>query len=98
MAAGSSRGFAGKAESGPREPALPAIVPLAGTIDPGRYRLGPGDVMRLALFGPLSREATLAVTPEGTLFLADMGAVRSEEHTSELQSHSFISYAVFFLK
>ena len=25
-------------------------------------------------------------------------AVRSEEHTSELQSHSFISYAVFCLK
>ena len=24
--------------------------------------------------------------------------VRSEEHTSELQSHSFISYAVFCLK
>src|ERR1051326_9393702 len=30
----------------------------------------------------------------------NMGAqmVRSEEHTSELQSHSFISYAVFCLK
>ena len=26
------------------------------------------------------------------------GPVRSEEHTSELQSHSFISYAVFCLK
>src|ERR1051326_9400058 len=26
------------------------------------------------------------------------GAWRSEEHTSELQSHSFISYAVFCLK
>ena len=26
------------------------------------------------------------------------GVVRSEEHTSELQSHSFISYAVFCLK
>src|ERR1051326_4600602 len=26
------------------------------------------------------------------------GRVRSEEHTSELQSHSFISYAVFCLK
>src|ERR1051326_9360491 len=26
------------------------------------------------------------------------GAARSEEHTSELQSHSFISYAVFCLK
>src|ERR1051326_9273801 len=28
----------------------------------------------------------------------DQGQVRSEEHTSELQSHSFISYAVFCLK
>ena len=27
-----------------------------------------------------------------------MVAPRSEEHTSELQSHSFISYAVFCLK
>src|ERR1051326_1919613 len=26
------------------------------------------------------------------------GILRSEEQTSELQSHSFISYAVFFLK
>src|ERR1051326_9497552 len=26
------------------------------------------------------------------------GTARSEEHTSELQSHSFISYAVFCLK
>ena len=28
----------------------------------------------------------------------DQRIVRSEEHTSELQSHSFISYAVFCLK
>ena len=28
----------------------------------------------------------------------DMARARSEEHTSELQSHSFISYAVFCLK
>src|ERR1051326_6614971 len=27
-----------------------------------------------------------------------LGVCRSEEHTSELQSHSFISYAVFCLK
>ena len=27
-----------------------------------------------------------------------MSIMRSEEHTSELQSHSFISYAVFCLK
>src|ERR1051326_8816527 len=28
----------------------------------------------------------------------DTGELRSEEQTSELQSHSFISYAVFFFK
>src|ERR1051326_9378240 len=32
------------------------------------------------------------------LFAACQGRDRSEEHTSELQSHSFISYAVFCLK
>ena len=30
--------------------------------------------------------------------LMDVAQKRSEEHTSELQSHSFISYAVFCLK
>ena len=30
--------------------------------------------------------------------VSDLYFVRSEEHTSELQSHSFISYAVFCLK
>src|ERR1051326_3026706 len=33
----------------------------------------------------------------GYSFLARMNPGRSEEHTSELQSHSFISYAVFCL-
>src|ERR1051326_416398 len=32
------------------------------------------------------------------LFLESFNGDRSEEHTSELQSHSFISYAVFCLK
>jgi protein involved in polysaccharide export with SLBB domain len=58
-----------------REPRLPISVPLAGAIDPDVYRLGPGDVMRLALLGPLSRQTTLPVTAEGTLFLPDMGAI-----------------------
>ena len=34
----------------------------------------------------------------GGLEPEDNGDLRSEEHTSELQSHSFISYAVFCLK
>ena len=33
-----------------------------------------------------------------TAFDNDLLKIRSEEHTSELQSHSFISYAVFCLK
>ena len=37
------------------------------------------------------------VTQEPVQFESDI-AWRSEEHTSELQSHSFISYAVFCLK
>ena len=32
------------------------------------------------------------------VFSASQVFARSEEHTSELQSHSFISYAVFCLK
>src|ERR1051326_2352795 len=36
--------------------------------------------------------------PAGTTGLFHLAIVRSEEHTSELQSHSFISYAVFCLK
>ena len=32
------------------------------------------------------------------LIVDDEPDMRSEEHTSELQSHSFISYAVFCLK
>ena len=31
-------------------------------------------------------------------FIDNLNILRSEEHTSELQSHSFISYAVFCLK
>ena len=39
-----------------------------------------------------------AEIPARAALAAAMGKGRSEEHTSELQSHSFISYAVFCLK
>ena len=39
----------------------------------------------------------LAATMMAAMF-AGCGSDRSEEHTSELQSNSFISYAVFCLK
>src|ERR1051326_8313854 len=38
-----------------------------------------------------------AANPARVLRTGPAGLDRSEEHTSELQSHSFISYAVFFL-
>ena len=59
-----------------RETRLPALVPLAGAVDPERYRLGPGDVLRLALYGPISRQTTLVVSPEGTVFLQELGSIR----------------------
>src|SRR5690606_2860099 len=33
------------------------------------YRLGPGDVLTVSLFGDLNRVLTAAVTPEGTLLI-----------------------------
>ena len=44
---------------------------------------------------------TITITRGGRIFFMDREIRlkgRSEEHTSELQSHSFISYAVFCLK
>src|SRR6056300_42021 len=47
----------------------------------------------------VSDSATTAIyTNLNTLSLHDALPIRSEEHTSELQSHSEISYAVFCLK
>src|ERR1051326_3430599 len=51
----------------------------------------PGPMVTRAHMGIRVRMAI----PEPTVILAH--TVRSEEHTSELQSHSFISYAVFCL-
>src|ERR1051326_7911129 len=51
----------------------------------------PGDTV-LYLLLPLHAAVFGVTLPEAGLLLA----ARSEEHTSELQSHSFISYAVFY--
>lgn len=37
------------------------------------YRLGPGDVLTVSLFGDLNRVLTAAVTPEGTLLIPSVG-------------------------
>src|SRR5213596_1374758 len=43
-------------------------------------------------------QAHHSARPRGRPWCADCARLRSEEHTSELQSHGLISYAVFCLK
>src|ERR1051326_9298311 len=47
---------------------------------------------------PLERKEVLPHRDERQVRHPEPGEHRSEEHTSELQSHSFISYAVFSFK
>src|SRR3546814_6529266 len=76
--------FAARLVSFLRRIGFTARVAIAGT---------PGAAHALARFGG----AATIVLPEGTEGEA-LGALRSEEHTSELQSLMRISYAVFCLK
>src|SRR3546814_7186663 len=67
---------------------------IARGVDPAKIIVSPNGV-DLDLFGdPPPRDAALAAR----IGLGDDDAVRSEEHTSELQSLMRISYAVFRLK
>src|ERR1051326_9371582 len=50
-------------------------------------------------FLPVAGDASMFIeTAPGLVINRITDVARSEEHTSELQSHSFISYAVFCLK
>ena len=55
------------------------------------------DISVLELFWTLARGFKVVISGEERL-IAESGATRSEEHTSELQSRETISYAVFCLK
>src|SRR3546814_6880515 len=86
---------------GPHVVPLPADTPYPGTMV---LRVDATDVAR----GIFHVRQTIPVAKAGTLTLlypewlpgkhAPRGAIRSEEHTSELQSLMRISYAVFCLK
>ena len=58
-----------------------------------------GSIMFMLGIGELLEEWThkKSVDDLARTMSLNVGKVRSEEHTSELQSHSFISYAVFWL-
>src|SRR3546814_3873920 len=72
-----------------QHPARPDRIAMVGGGDPMRRRLVPGQIDDLGL----EQRAGIEV-----VMLADPAGMRSEEHTSELQSLMRTSYAVFCLK
>jgi polysaccharide biosynthesis/export protein len=58
-------------------------VALSGPVDPRQYRLGPGDVLVLQLWGAVSRTIPLEIGPEGTVLLPGAGSVRVDGWTLE---------------
>ena len=63
----------------------------------GDPKRGDFVLFQLGVVVPIPEEVKADVITRGLGFLGIVG-IRSEEHTSELQSHSNISYAVFCLK
>jgi len=52
---------------------VPPLVSQPGAVDPKAYRLGPGDLLQLDLWGRLARSVALEVSPEGKIFLPGSG-------------------------
>ena len=52
------------------------LVPMEGAIDPGKYILGPSDMLTVSLWGIVSFSANLTVTPEGSLIIPTVGEVQ----------------------
>ncbi len=48
-------------------------TPLDGSVDPDIYRLGPNDLLSVNIWGRIPFEYKLAVTPEGTLVVPNVG-------------------------
>ena len=58
-----------------------AIVTLPGPVDPDVYRVGPGDVLLLQMWGKLSRSVPIEVGPEGTVLIPGTAGVSAAGHT-----------------
>ena len=65
-------------------------VPIRRT----EYRVGPGDVIGIAIFGAVNRQMHLGVNPEGILVIPRIGLVRVQDLTVE-EAESEIREAVF---
>ncbi len=49
---------------------------LPGAVDPEQYRVGPGDILQVSVWGGLSRNMTIEVGPEGTVQLPTAGTMK----------------------
>jgi protein involved in polysaccharide export with SLBB domain len=54
---------------------------LPGPVDPDIYRVGPGDVLLLQLWGKVSRSLSLEVGPEGRILVPGSGTLRVDGRT-----------------
>ncbi|NOT34519.1 MAG: hypothetical protein HOP12_10155 [Candidatus Eisenbacteria bacterium] len=58
-----------------------AALGLAGSIDAELYRVGPGDVLQLLMWGKVSRSLVLDVGPEGQVLLPGIGTLDVDGRT-----------------
>jgi polysaccharide biosynthesis/export protein len=56
-------------------PAAAGAPLLDGAVDRASYRLGPGDVLTIALMGDVNRQFTATVSPEGIVVVPTVGVV-----------------------
>jgi protein involved in polysaccharide export with SLBB domain len=61
-------------------PEYPAII-LDKKIDPARYIVGPGDLIKVYLWGELDVEYRSRVTPEGYIIIPTVGAIKVSDQT-----------------
>ena len=68
-------GGTAEASRRPVEGSIGPAAPLAGPIDPTKYRLGPGDALAIYMYGRISQTWALEVGPDGTIFVPELGSL-----------------------
>jgi len=56
-------------------------TPMSGPVDPNLYRVGPGDLLQIQMWGNVTRNWTLTVNPEGYVLIPDTGSLLVSNHT-----------------
>jgi protein involved in polysaccharide export with SLBB domain len=61
----------------------PPLLSQPGAVNPKTYRLGPGDLLQLDMWGRVARSVALEVSPEGKIFLPGSGPLNVSGQTLE---------------